>query len=153
MTETNAVPPDCKCPEPSPSMEGPLVRSFKVSRLFNLGDYEHKKIEVTVEVPPGKLPSDLLIRTERILEALGEEAPIDEYAMQAAEREAAKTDEEFKNWHGADRWEEGKAESLKQLADFRAQMEAWKKRQIYARRALDYLHLEAVIDIKLPFES
>lgn len=155
MNDTTAVPPDCKCPDPEPcnvAIPPQVITHLRVSRLFNLGDYEHKKIEVSVDIPFGVLPSFILIGLERILEAIGEEDPVDDYAMESAQREASRTDEEFKNYHGVENWQSAKADAHKLLDDLQGQREAWKLRQRQARQALDYLSRDNQLP-RLPFES
>ncbi len=50
------------------------VSKITVARLFNLGNYEHKRVEITVELDPiynDRRPSGAVVALEEIIEKLG----------------------------------------------------------------------------------
>lgn len=48
----------------------PLVTSITVARLHNLGNYEHVRYEITVAVPDGAKPSEVLADLQAVLSDL-----------------------------------------------------------------------------------
>jgi hypothetical protein len=74
--------------EPPPSWrEAALaahVSRFSVARLHNLGNFEHVRYEVTVEVPIGVRASDVLRDVDALLLELNPKRPHGEYALEQA---------------------------------------------------------------------
>lgn len=56
-------------------LPGPRISRITIARLHNLGNYEHVRYEVTVELPPGTSPASVLHRTEQMLNALSPRSP------------------------------------------------------------------------------
>jgi len=46
------------------------IKTITISRLYNLGSYEHVKYEIGLELQKGDSPSKTLVALERIMEAL-----------------------------------------------------------------------------------
>lgn len=72
------------------SLPGPRISRITIGRLHNLGNYEHIRYEVTVELPPGASPASVLHATERMLNALDPKPPHSAYEVLAAKRELSK---------------------------------------------------------------
>jgi hypothetical protein len=51
------------------------VSKITIGRLYNLGDYEHIRYELTVEIPHGESPATAIIGMEKILSALNPKTP------------------------------------------------------------------------------
>jgi hypothetical protein len=70
------------------------VSRISIARLYNLGDYEHARYEVTVEVPEGADAAVTFQNLEEIVEALNPKCPINEYNLRAAQTWIEKSDEQ-----------------------------------------------------------
>lgn len=99
------------------------ITKITVGRLFNLGNYEHVRYEVTVEIPDGQSAAAAVIGIERILEGLkpsplcscDSKDEIERKERQLAEDSVA-TDEDFHRRHG--RYYEGtRDEYMSRMAD------------------------------------
>jgi hypothetical protein len=73
-------------------LPGPRISRITIGRLHNLGNYEHVRYEVTVELPPGTSPASVLHRTEQLLNDLQPKAPHHAYEVLGARRELAKAE-------------------------------------------------------------
>ncbi|HEY4415919.1 MAG TPA: hypothetical protein VGO57_09525 [Verrucomicrobiae bacterium] len=51
------------------------VSKITIGRLFNLGNYEHIRYEITAEIPAGESPATALIGLENILAGLNPKRP------------------------------------------------------------------------------
>jgi hypothetical protein len=56
-------------------LAGPRVSRISIGRLHNLGNYEHVRYEVTVELPPGTSPASVARELTEILDGLEPRAP------------------------------------------------------------------------------
>lgn len=85
-------------PAPAPSWrEAALaahVSRFSVARLHNLGNFEHVRYEVTVEVPLGVRASDVLRDVDALLLELNPKRPHGEYALEQARNVVAELNKE-----------------------------------------------------------
>lgn len=64
----------------------PRITSIRVGRLHSLGNYEHERYEVSVEVPPGTRPGELLAHIRELLDAIDPQPPVSEWDAGEAER-------------------------------------------------------------------
>lgn len=71
-------------------LPGPRISRITIGRLHNLGNYEHIRYEVTVELPPGTSPASVLHATEQMLNGLDPKAPHSAHEVLGAQRELAK---------------------------------------------------------------
>lgn len=71
-------------------LPGPRISRITIGRLHNLGNYEHVRYEVTVDLPPGTSPASVLHATEHMLNALEPKGPYSAYEVLNAQRELAK---------------------------------------------------------------
>lgn len=56
-------------------LPGPRISRITIGRLHNLGNYEHVRYEVTVDLPPGTSPASVLHSTEQMLNGLEPRPP------------------------------------------------------------------------------
>jgi len=120
------------------------VSKITIGRLFNLGNYEHIRYEIAVDVFPGKA-ADALIGLERILETLNPKKP-DYYLTPAAITSAENrikmlremTDEQVRHQHGQSKYSL-LTKWLKQLEDQKTKTLHWDIRQAHARFMLNDL--------------
>lgn len=69
------------------SLPGPRISRITLGRLHNLGNYEHVRYEVTVELPPGTSPASVARELEDTLNALEPRQPVSDWDL----RQAVKT--------------------------------------------------------------
>lgn len=60
------------------------VNKFTIGRLYNLGNYEHVRYELSVEVPKGKSAARAFANTLKVLRALNPKPPIPSYEYEGA---------------------------------------------------------------------
>lgn len=69
---------------------GPRVSRVTIGRLHNLGNYEHVRYEVTVDLDPGTCPASVLRELEDALNGLSPKQPVSDYEVLNATRTLAK---------------------------------------------------------------
>ena len=69
------------------NLPGPRISRITLGRLHNLGNYEHVRYEVTVELPPGTSPASVARELEDTLNALEPRQPVSDWDL----RQAVKT--------------------------------------------------------------
>lgn len=57
------------------ALPGPRISRATIGRLHNLGNYEHVRYEVTVELPPGTAPASVLRELTEMLDGLEPRSP------------------------------------------------------------------------------
>lgn len=57
------------------ALPGPRISRVTLGRLHNLGNYEHVRYEVTVELPPGASPASVIRELTETLDGLEPRAP------------------------------------------------------------------------------
>lgn len=124
------------------------VSKITIARLFNTGNYEHCRIELTIDVPEGASAAEAYIGAERLINALNPKRPCGVPDRDESERQAAHitlmkglTDEQFDQQYlgygsKATRasYTQSKIEEQEQGV---ARRVAWEKRAREARRLLD----------------
>jgi len=65
-------------------LAGPRITRITLGRLHNLGNYEHVRYEVTVELPPGTSPSSVARELEDTLNDLEPKCPVGQYELREA---------------------------------------------------------------------
>jgi hypothetical protein len=68
----------------------PRVSRITIGRLYNLGNYEHVRYELTVDVPAGVKPSHALTQMLRVLKAANPKPPCSAYEIRTAREALAK---------------------------------------------------------------
>jgi hypothetical protein len=134
-----------------------------ISRLYNLGSYEHVKYEIAAEVPKSVKPSDFFIGLEKILKGLDPRGGVPDYEIEREDRRVSEMlsernkigDEEFRRKHG---FFEGTpleyiARLAKSVEENKEKRDKYKERHRMAREALDNIGGEAKWkDAKLDWE-
>lgn len=67
-------------------LPGPRITRVTLARLHNLGNYEHVRYEVTVDLPPGTSPASVVRELEDTLAAMEPKAPVSTYELGQALR-------------------------------------------------------------------
>lgn len=104
------------------------VSRITVGRLHNLGNYEHVRYEIAVDVPEGASAAATLGNIERILADLDPKPPVNEYELQNAVKGLAKPAAEM---------EEYELSNIPCWKDRVAKDKAWREGRQAARAALD----------------
>lgn len=106
----------------------PRVSRITIGRLYNLGNYEHIRYELSVDVPEGTKPSKAFIGAMRVLRAANPKPPCSAWELERARIAVAKD--------GKDRSEDEKA-NLKLYQERVAAHELWRKQREAALTLLD----------------
>lgn len=139
----------------------PRISRISIGRVYNLGNYEHVRYEVTVEIPPGVSAAKAVIGLERIVAGLKPDRSIQtpsDLASMERQIESMKkmTAEEWETRfrHAAGSRPEVIARYIDDLRKERKRREASVKRQERARKLFDSLNGAAVWrDAKLAWED
>lgn len=122
------------------------VSRISIGRVYNLGNYEHVRYELTVDVPPEASAASAVIALERIIAGLKPERGIktkDELRRDAnlIERMQLMSDEEFQSHYGhaIGTRSEIIGRYQKQLTEELDKAAATKRRSILARQLFDDL--------------
>lgn len=121
------------------------VSKITIGRLHNLGNYEHVRYEMTVEVPEGESAATALIGAEKILNALAPKRPCGVPSEEESERQAntiatvkAMAEE---NWQEHYYYKGSRtdhvAELEKNLTEGIEARKRWEAQQARARKALE----------------
>ena len=104
------------------------VSKITAARLHNLGNYEHVRYEITVEIPDGASAAQALGNVERVLSGLDPKPPVTAYDLQRARAALAKPIEEWPKWE---------RDNVQQYRNYIEIDAAWRTGQNLAREALD----------------
>ena len=128
----------CLCDGGGPTPILPKVTRIIVARLYNLGNYEHKRIEVEISIPEQCRPSKALIEIESILDSLDFNDPSEQqdYKIRSLQERAKWTDEQWREQRGTT-WEKDKADEVVELEQILAEAKAWREEQDKQRLLLD----------------
>lgn len=69
----------------------PRVTEIAITRLFNLGNYEHVRYEIRVNVPDTADPYTVLENVETVINGLNPNSPVSDWTLRAAQKDAAST--------------------------------------------------------------
>lgn len=116
--------------------EPPIARvtSIKIGRLHNLGNYEHVRYEIAVDVPEGASASQALKNLERVLDGLDPKGPVPDHELARAVDVVRRAEKS-----GEDSLEEWERVNLEGYRDAIAKHQAWRDQQKLARYALDQI--------------
>lgn len=130
------------------------ISRFTIGRLYNLGNYEHVRYELTVEVAEGRSAALALRNTLKLLKAVNPKPPVPSYEYESAKSKIEKPNDWHKNI--ADKEEQARlrkemvAESQKTVKKF----ETWVNRRHAAEIVLDDIGgSKAFKDAKLSWED
>ena len=104
------------------------VSKITVGRLHNLGNYEHVRYEIAVDIPEGASATQTLGNVERVLAGLDPKPPVSDYDLQRAVAALAKP---------VDTWPEWERDNVESYSRSVAKDAAWRAEQKLAREALD----------------
>lgn len=115
------------------------VTKITIGRLYNLGNYEHVRYEISAEVNEDGCASMALTGLERVLNGLNPKCPVDQCALWECQRKAKWDDKDWQASRWVDNWRVAKQENELELAELQSKLEAWKKHQAKCRTLLDDL--------------
>jgi len=104
------------------------VSRITISRLHNLGNYEHTKYEISIEVSEGASVSQVLSNAERILEGLNPKSPVQDWELEQAHRVLALTEEQREVYD---------SDNLPAYRNIVEKYDNWRAEQKLALQALD----------------
>lgn len=130
MEQAQEIPANILTIEPQPTR----ITQFRIGRMHNLGNYEHIKYEVTVEVASGDDVGKRLTTVETILNDIQADLPHSDWDIQRAKELLAKPEGEL------DEYDVKRIPRAKQQL---AENEAALKRRENARAALSTLNYES----------
>lgn len=104
------------------------VSKITVGRLHNLGNYEHVRYEIAVDVPEGASATQVLANVERVLAGLDPKPPVSDYDLQRAAEVLAKPVQDWPEWEQS---------NLQAYQNYIEKDAEWKAEQQLARLALD----------------
>ena len=112
----------------TPTTPQARVSRITVGRLHNLGNYEHVRYEIAVDVPEGASAMQTLSNVERVLAGLDPKPPVSGYDLQRAAEALKKPVEEWPEWE---------RDNVEAYSNYIAKDAAWRAEQKLAREALD----------------
>ena len=136
------------------------VTSITVTRLFNLGNYEHVRYGVAVEIQPGESAAETLAGLENVINALDPKRPqnVEDTqgllrSRQHIENVRMESEQIIQTYHGMDK-AVYLAELEKKHEELRVRSLAWFERRDKARQLLDDLGGAAKwVDDKINWED
>lgn len=115
------------------------ISKLTIGRLYNLGNYEHVRYELTVEIPPASSVTTALRNTMTILRAANPKPPVTDYDIQHAKAQLS----DPQSWHKDIKDpKERKPVLSKMVKDARqvlAKFKRWQNRRQQAEQLLDNL--------------
>jgi hypothetical protein len=108
------------------------VSRITVGRLHNLGNFEHVRYEIAVDIPEGVAPSQALANVERVLAGLDPKPPVSPYDVERAKLALKKVDEE-----GEEALQEWERSNIPTYRNYVACDEKWRAERQLAREAFD----------------
>lgn len=106
------------------------ISKITIGRLYNLGNFEHARYEISVEVGEGESPGEALEKLEKTVEALSPRGPVDERELSRCRQQLELPAKEIGE------------HDISNLAYYKSQVEkaeAWSKSREEAFRKLDEL--------------
>lgn len=117
----------------------PRITSFSVGRVFNLGNYENMRLDLSVEVPEGNSVKGALFEIMGILKAAHPKPPVQQYEVDSARRQL----EDPEAWHKNIKSAKDRRAAIRQMIkDAKAiikKYENWRKARARAVEKLDHL--------------
>jgi hypothetical protein len=111
----------------SDTIQKSRVSRIHVGRVYNLGNYENLRIEVTVDIGTEDDPGKVLGSVKRILNDLHAKSGVDSYRLKTAKEALAKPEAEL------DEFDKDRLDHFREIV---AKVERAKKRRAAAREAL-----------------
>lgn len=130
------------------------ITRFTIGRLYNLGNYEHVRYELTVQVAEGRSAALALRNTLKLLKAVNPKPPVASFDYERAKSQIEKPDEWHKNI--ADKAEQSRArkEMVVEAKKTVKKFETWVNRRHAAEIVLDDIGgSKAFKDAKLSWDD
>jgi len=124
------------------------VKTITLSRLYNTGNYEHFKVELTADVPPGESAAKVARGLGTVIKALSPKCPVNMSAMDDLQRRLNWTAEQQEHCWG-EKWQEVVEDNKKELAEMQATLREWQEKRKVALDMMD--DLTAIEDDRTPF--
>ncbi len=130
------------------------ITRFIIGRLYNLGNYEHIRYELSVEIGEGRSAALALRNTLRLLRAVNPKPPIPSYEYEIAKSKIAKPNDWHKNIEDKAAQEKARKEMVADALKKVKQFETWVKRRHAAELVLDDIGgTKAFKDAKLSWDD
>lgn len=130
------------------------VSRFTIGRLYNLGNYEHVRYELTVEVGEGRSAAVALKNTLRLLRAVNPKPPVSSFDYERALLQIAKPEDWHKNIQDEAQQAKLRKEMVVEAKKVVKKFEAWAKRRHAAELVLDDIGCaKAFKDAKLSWDN
>lgn len=100
------------------------VNRVTISRLYNAGNYEHIRYELTADVPEGVSAKKVTQGILSILKACNPKCPVNTYAMTESQKRINMTSDQQKVYWG-ENWQERLEQEKKELAGQQQEMDEW----------------------------
>lgn len=122
------------------SLPGPRISRITIARLHNLGNYEHVRYEVTVELPPGTSPASVLHTLDRLVAELEPRGPYSKSEVYLAQRKVSQPEPkltDFSDWGSpTERLDEALRERHRAVQLLK-HYDEWRQRRDAAQRRFD----------------
>lgn len=133
-------------PQQALDLPGPRISRITMGRLHNLGNYEHIRYEVTVDLPPGTSPSSVARELEDTLNALEPKQPVSDWDLRQAMKTLAEPEPTLQQMVDDDDPFDGPEQALRRVQADRERArlhitrhQAWTKSRDAALARLDQL--------------
>ena len=113
------------------------IQRITIGRLYNLGNYEHVRYELSVEVPEGRSAGLALRNIMRVLKAANPKPPIQTYDYETAIKKLADPEAWHENIANVRERKEVIKKMVKESKDKVALYKAWIARRKAAERMMD----------------
>jgi hypothetical protein len=114
------------------------VKTITLSRLYNSGNYEHFKVELTADVPPGQSAKKVALGLGAVIRALSPKCPVNRSEMDDLQRRINWTAKEQQNYWG-EKWQDVLEENKKELAQMQGTLAEWEEKRRIALETMDDL--------------
>lgn len=132
------------------------MRTSKITigRLYNLGNYEHVRYELTVEIEKGESPALALRNVMRVLKAANPKPPVQPYEYETAVKKLAASDDWMKNVTDAAERKRRIKDMVKEAKEIVKKWDTWVARRKAAEKLLDNIGCTKVFkDAKLDWHD
>lgn len=113
------------------------IRRITIGRLYNLGNYEHVRYELSVEIGEGRSAALALRNTLRLLKAVNPKPPVASYDYERAKSQIEKPDDWHKNIVDKDEQTRLRKHMVVEAKKTVKKFETWVKRRHAAELVLD----------------
>ncbi len=130
------------------------ISRFTIGRLYNLGNYEHVRYELTVEIGEGRSAALALKNTLRLLRAVNPKPPVPSYEYERAKSQIEKPEDWHKNIADKDEQKRERKQMVEAAKKTVKKFETWVNRRHAAELVLDDIGgTKAFKDAKLSWDD